>query len=474
MLSLRARVALGVGLLVVAALVAFASRFYQVTLEWTQQNALELAKDKTIRLGRWVPTDRPEFEEAARSAFEDAVQGFHGAVLPASGVFDRRQASRYFPEGDFSVPSTCLTNAEPWREPHASIREAANGERYAAAWYPIGHGPRLSQPPAGWTVAAVPLADLQRRTTALRGNMIVRILSIAVSITVLAYLLVGLWTRSLTVAAESAEQLSQGELGMRDLAVPRGEGELRRLVLAFNALLERLRQLHAVQQRFVADAAHELRTPLTILRGEIQVALRKERDLGRYQAVLHSNLEEVVRLSRLTDNLLALARADAGEGLHQSSRLCLRAACQSVCEKLGPIAEHAGIRLSTEGAEQAEIHGDPVAIERIVVNLVENALRHSERGDAVRVQITDSAQVAAIEVVDEGTGIPPEHLPRIFDRFYRVESARTRDSGGAGLGLAMVKALTELHGGRVAVRSDFGAGATFLAEFPKGPRSRAT
>lgn len=469
MTSVRAQVALGVGLLVFGCLLAFAVRYYSVTLDWTRQNALEMAKDKTIRLGRWVPVDRAEFDEPLRATFREEVQGFHGAVLAADGRFDRRQASRYFPEGDFSVPAAYLTNADPWREPHAALVNAPNQEHFAAAWYPLGHGAHVARPPAGWTVAAVRLADLQQRALELKSAMRIRLLSITGAAILVTYLLVGVWTRSLTLAAEAAEQLGQDDLGFTQLAMPRGDGELRRLVAAFNALLDRLRRLHASQQRFLADAAHELRTPLTILRGEIQVALRKDREPDRYRAILRSNLEEVLRLARLTDGLLALARADAGEVLASLQPFCLAALCRDLAGKLQPVADKSGVLLRCEAPPQASLVGDPVALERVLVNLAENAIRHSAEGDTVVLRVRSDGGIGPIvvEVEDQGPGIAPEHLPRLFDRFYRVDSARNRAAGGAGLGLAMVKALVEAHGGRVEVRSELGAGSTFVVELPR-------
>lgn len=232
--------------------------------------------------------------------------------------------------------------------------------------------------------------------------------------------------------------------------------------------MERLRALHAAQQRFVADAAHELRTPLTILRGELQVALRRDRDPEKYRAVLQSNLEEVVRLSNLVEALLTLARVDAQQQPPRDSSIPVVTACREVAAKLSPIAERKEVRIVVFGPADPEprIPGDPASLHRVVLNLVENAVRYSSPEDTVRIVIRTGPAELRIHVIDEGPGIAPEHLPHVFDRFYRIESARNRASGGTGLGLAIARSLTESLRGQIAVTSELGGGATFTLTFP--------
>lgn len=307
----------------------------------------------------------------------------------------------------------------------------------------------------------------KRRLSSLASSMLIRTVGLALGSGVLTYLMVGLWTRSLAAAADTAERIAHGDLGLQSLDIPRSDSELRRLVLAFNTLMDRLRSLHAAQQRFVADAAHELRTPLTILRGEVQVALRKDRDPDKYRAVLQSNLEEVIRLSNLVEALLTLARIDAHQKPPLPTSVPMATLCREVSAKLLPIAEKKDVRIVVECPPDQDppLVADPASLHRIVLNLVDNAVRYSSADDTVRIAIQPGPSDLQIQIIDDGPGIAAEHLPHIFDRFYRVESARNRASGGVGLGLAIVKALTEAAGGRIAVTSDVGHGTTFTLTF---------
>jgi signal transduction histidine kinase len=141
--------------------------------------------------------------------------------------------------------------------------------------------------------------------------------------------------------------------------------------------------------------------------------------------------------------------------------------CREVCKKLRTVAERARVALRVEALEEAYVEADPVALERVIFNLAENAIRYSSPDDAVEIRVTAGAGEVLIEVRDHGPGLTPEHAPRVFDRFYRIDSARNRASGGAGLGLAIVKSLTEAQGGRVAVQSEVGTGTTFSVTLPR-------
>jgi signal transduction histidine kinase len=252
--------------------------------------------------------------------------------------------------------------------------------------------------------------------------------------------------------------------------VPPDDPDARRLVLACNRLLDKVAEAHVAQQRFVADAAHELRTPLTILRGEIQVALREPKNQPFLVETLRSSLDEAVHLSRLVDSLLTLARADAGQVLVVHEPMAVAPLVRSVLAKLDPVATEHHVRLEAEvgeGAEDAVVKGDAVALERVIRNLVENAVKHSPADHTVSVALTTTPERVRLSVTDRGIGIPPEHLPRLFDRFYRVDAARRRTEGGAGLGLAIVKTLVEAQAGTVAVQSEIGVGSTFIVELPR-------
>ena len=316
--------------------------------------------------------------------------------------------------------------------------------------------------------AALPLSALDDRGHRLLGWLVGvgAIMLIAGAIT--AALLSRLWLRSVSTLEEAARGLSNSELGKRRLFVPSEDEELAALATSFNHLLDRLESAHTTQQRFTADVSHELRTPLTVLRGEIEVALRKPRTAEDYREVLVSNKEEIERLSRLTENMLALAHVDVGDAITQRELVNVSELCTGVAARLHTLANERQITLQQEEAttEPLSVSGDRVALERVVLNLVENALRYSPAGEHVTVRVAKTPPWIEIQVSDTGGGIAPEHLPHLFERFYRVDKARSRSHGGSGLGLSIVKALVEAHGGSVSVESAVGRGSTFTVRLP--------
>ena len=246
------------------------------------------------------------------------------------------------------------------------------------------------------------------------------------------------------------------------------------LVIALRAasltVSQRLRRemesLHTTQQRFVADAAHELGTPLAVLRGEMEIALRRERTAADYRAALESCREEIERLSRLSENLLALATADAGHALVHSAPCDAAEIARTVHGRFAPIACEKQVSFTLTAPGTLPWSADAVAIEQILGNLVTNALRHTPAGGSVALGVEKKSDATVFEIADTGEGIPSAHLPLLFARFHRVDKARTRSAGGAGLGLAIVKTLVEAHGGSVAVESQLNCGARFTCRFP--------
>lgn len=274
------------------------------------------------------------------------------------------------------------------------------------------------------------------------------------------------WNAPLAALSDTARMVNLGSLAHQRLFAPPDAPELATLAAAFNELLDRLEAAHASQHRFVADASHELRTPLAALRAEIEVALRRERTPADYQRTLDSNRHELERLSSLVENLLALAALDASKPQHALSPVDLALVCRDVAEQLSPLAAAQNVRLQLELAESATIPGDVFSLERAVRNLVENAIRHTPAGEQILIRAEVQQGEAIVRVIDAGVGIAPEDLPHLFERFYRVDTARNRAHGGAGLGLSIVKAIVEAHGGTVSVESRLGAGSTFTLRLP--------
>ncbi len=238
--------------------------------------------------------------------------------------------------------------------------------------------------------------------------------------------------------------------------------ELQPLVIAFDEMLDRLEGSFTRLSQFSADLAHELRTPIANIRGEGEVALTRARTPEEYREVIESSVAECERLSGIVDNLLFLARAEAAEGHIQRTLFNGRAAVEKIVTFYEPLAEEHRIAITCGG--EGDIHADPMLFGRAVSNLVENALRFTPAGGTIQISITAGDAHSQIFVKDTGSGIAGEHLPRVFDRFYRADSSRS--SHGSGLGLALVKSIMDLHGGSAVVASEVDRGTTVTLRFP--------
>jgi len=262
-----------------------------------------------------------------------------------------------------------------------------------------------------------------------------------------------------------ATSFAAGNLSRRlELSTP--DREIRQLMRTLNKMFADLEASIQAQKRFTADASHELRIPLTILRGEIEVALRRKRRPREYEEVLRQQLEIIDRMQRIVDGLLMLARADAGllELAHDEVDLSLL--LQEAGQQHLTLFASKDIRLDMEIEDGLRVIGDQDRLSRVAFNLLNNAYKHAPPGSCVRFMAEAQVDEAVVTVADEGPGIASEHVDRIFDRFYRSDEARDRETGGAGLGLAISKRIVEAHGGSVGVESTLGKGTTFRFRLP--------
>src|SRR5215471_3066965 len=238
--------------------------------------------------------------------------------------------------------------------------------------------------------------------------------------------------------------------------------ELQPLAMAFDDMLARLEDSFTRLSQFSADLAHELRTPIANMLGETQVALTRDRTAAEYRETIESSVAECERLSRIVDNLLFVARVDAAREPIARKQFDARAAVEKIATFYQTVAEDHHVTISCSG--DGQIYADPDLFERAVGNLLDNALRFTPEHGSIRIALSKQNGDFEIAVSDTGSGIAPEHLPRVFDRFYRAESSRGSD--GAGLGLALVKSIVDLHGGSATVHSEVGHGTTVTVRFP--------
>jgi two-component system OmpR family sensor kinase len=271
---------------------------------------------------------------------------------------------------------------------------------------------------------------------------------------------------------DQAEEIGAGSLDRRINAFA-DTTEYRRLVEVLNTMLTRIHGAFEAQRRFAADASHELRSPLTVMRGEIEVALRRPRSEGEYVEVLESTLEEAVRLSRISEDLLALARSDAGTLEPRAEVVDVVDEARRIVERLRAKAEERGISIDSraEGGGSATV--DAAVLGQILWNLTDNALEHAPDGGNVLVQISTDDLAVTVTVTDDGPGIGDVDPDLLFERFYRGDRARTPSGGAAstGLGLAIVRALARAHGGSVHAEDRPGGGALFTAVLRQIPVS---
>ena len=253
----------------------------------------------------------------------------------------------------------------------------------------------------------------------------------------------------------------------RRIQPPSTDDEIARLASAFNEMIARLDKSFRQIQQFSADASHELKTPLTTMRGEAEVALMADLKPEQYKTALRSIVDEVERMSAIVDNLLLLARADAEQIQIRKERVALHELVMEVFEQLAPVARKREISLDVEEIEAADVEGDPLWLRQIVTNLINNAVKYTPPGGSVTIGLSSSSiHEARVVIRDTGPGIPEEHLPHIFDRFYRVDPGRSRDAGGVGLGLNIAQWAAEAHGGHIGVESEVGKGTKFTLCLP--------
>jgi heavy metal sensor kinase len=262
----------------------------------------------------------------------------------------------------------------------------------------------------------------------------------------------------------SAERITSHNLSER-LPVAKTADEFERLSTALNLMIARLDDAFQHSRRFMGDASHELRTPLTVMRGELE-SLTTENLTPELQQRLGSALEELERLINIVEGLLALSRLDAGEAQAEWVKFDLAALASATADQMSLLAEDKNITTTCAPAKDVWIEGDRARMKQVVVNLLDNAIKYTPPGGSVGLSVTTRQGKAVLEVADNGIGIPSEALPKVFDRFYRVDDARTREQGGAGLGLSIVKAICAAHHGRVEVFSKPGQGSRFRVELP--------
>ncbi len=403
---------------------------------------LELARHAISRLR--APADM----EAIPQLLEDALIGHHGLSV---AVFAPDHRPLFASSGaDFPKELMAAQSSKPG-EGQAVVWE--NGKRaYRGVAVLVPSGGASAGP---FTVAvALEISHHREFMTAFRKT-----LWLFVAFGILLTGLLGWFAARRGLApvrdiAQVARGISATHLGDR---LPRESvpTELAELAASFNDMLDRLEDSFRRLSDFSSDLAHELRTPVSNLMTQTEVALARTRSAEEYREILYSNLEEYDRLARMIADMLFLAKADNGLIVPNRESIDLPTELDGLIEFYEALAEERGVSVSRSGI--GAVAGDRLMIRRAISNLLSNALRHTPRGGLVKVEVHDLGKDGVrIAVENPGDAIPPEHLPRLFDRFYRVDPCRERGGEGAGLGLAITKAIAQAHGGTISVSSGNG------------------
>lgn len=281
---------------------------------------------------------------------------------------------------------------------------------------------------------------------------------------------------------QTARIITSQNLNQR-ITPPKVKDEISRLIETFNEMISRLDHSFRQIKQFSSDASHELKTPLTILKGEVEVTLRKERTPPEYQQTLKSNLEEINRMSQIVEDLLLLSKADIGEVRLNKEDINLTEILTEVVTQMDRLAKSKGLYLSTSNHHQdIHIFGDALRIRELFINLIENGIKYTEKGGSIHITLQreneppmrnhssreegEKGEFAKVVVSDTGIGIAKEDQERIFNRFFRVDKARSREQGGSGLGLSICKWIVDAHQGEIMVDSEVGKGSSFIVKLP--------
>ncbi len=426
----------------------------------------------------------------------------HGFMLPPRPRNDRRPPNGRPNPDRPAQPRTLSSVPEPWDQalqlPPLMLQP--RGPQDQLAYFAIYSGDRRlikAIPPemaSGWYMPRQPVqfrvVDFRREvvlhgpheTSIIVGKDIrpqfdrMRWLAIRLALTGLGVMGVGLmggWWMSGS-AIRPIQQINQtvAKINASNLAaridVQMMDRELRDLATILNSMWSRLEQAFEQQVRFTADASHELRTPITVLLSHAELALARPRSASEYQETIATSLRAGERMKSLVEDLLVLARADAGKLALRKHPVDLKTIGEEAVSMQIPIAERSGVKLKCDG-QRAIAWGDSERLSQVATNLIGNAIRYNRPGGQITVTTMASDGQAILRVSDTGVGISAQDIPHLFERFYRVDQARSRASGGSGLGLAICQSIVEAHDGSIVVQSELDVGSVFEIRIPQPP-----
>jgi two-component system OmpR family sensor kinase len=272
---------------------------------------------------------------------------------------------------------------------------------------------------------------------------------------------------------QTAKDIGSGANLSQRIPVPEVKDEIGELALTFNSMMDRLESSFSQMRQFSSDASHELRTPLTVLKGQSELTLGKERKPKEYQEVISSNLEEIQYMSKVLEDLFMLSKSDENQIALDYESVDLKLLIEEICRHAQIIASEKNIKIITAYIERIQVYGDPVRLRQMIWNVIINGIKYTQPDGEVTVSLQEKKDIALITIQDNGIGISNSDLPLIFNRFYRVDKARSREEGGTGLGLSICKFIVDAHKGSIDIESTLGEGTKFKIKLPKQNLSTA-
>ncbi len=310
-----------------------------------------------------------------------------------------------------------------------------------------------------------PVTDMMTGLFGFRRQMLYIFLLIALCAVGVGFLFASVLTRPVSDMTRVIQRMSKGNFKLR--VSEKGSGEIRHLAAAFNSMSEKLEALDETRNQFVANASHELKTPLAAMKVLIESLIyQPDMDKALRTEFLQDVNKEIDRLIAIVSDLLTLVRMDAGSLQLHLETLDLGDLVEENAHRLNTMARKRSQTLTVDLQDECPTEADRGKMNQVIYNLMENAIKYTQEGGEIRVTLAREGDKAVLTVKDNGPGIPADAVPHLFERFYRVDKARSRETGGTGLGLSIVKQLIALHGGSVRVESEEGKGSTFIAELP--------
>ncbi len=307
--------------------------------------------------------------------------------------------------------------------------------------------------------------DMVDSITELRDRMLLYFLIAALGVVILS-LFVSRWvTRPVAALSEGIKQMSKGDFTGRVRV--KGGGEMGRLAETFNQMSERLENLERSRNQFVSNASHELKTPLATMKILLESLIYQDDMPAELRREFMQDInKEIDRLNMVIGDLLTLVHIDSQKMRLRREMMLLSVAIKEAVRRLAPLASDRGQEIEVALHDECEMFADPAKLQQVIYNLIDNAIKYTPDGGKIRVSLELIGRDAVLKVSDNGVGIPKSDVPHVFDRFYRVDKARSRETGGTGLGLSIVQQIVRLHGGSIDVESEVGKGTTFIIELP--------